>query len=56
MEFSGEKITELTANNIPDSVYTHCDVDSNGYLLLDSIINYKGDGKPVTLADQEIRV
>ena len=44
VDFSGGKITELTTNDVADSMYTQCDVDSNEYLHLDSLIDYKGDG------------
>ena len=54
--FPGCKNTELTTNVIIESIYAQCYVDINGYLLLDSLIDYQVDCKAINLADQDISV
>ena len=41
IEFTGDKVTELTSNIIAESIYTQCDSGGNEYLLLDVFIMEK---------------
>ena len=40
VEFTGGKVTELIANFIAESIYAHCNLEVNEYLLLDALIDY----------------
>ena len=37
VEFHGGEVTELAANITTESMYAHCNVNGNEYLLLESI-------------------
>ena len=50
--FAVGEVTVLTASIIADSMYTQCDADGNGYLLLDALVDYHKDNKAVFLTEQ----
>ena len=56
VEFAGDKITELTANVIAESMYTQCNADSNENLLLDVLVDYHKGNKVISLTVQQITV
>lgn len=39
--FPGVEIAEFAPNIVAESVYAQCDVDGNGYLLLESFIDHR---------------
>ena len=56
VEFAGDKVTELTANVIAESMYSQCDADKNEYLLLDVLIDYHKDNKAISLIEQQASI
>ena len=41
VEFLGGDMTELAPNIVEDSMYAHCDVYGNEYLLLEAFVNHR---------------
>ena len=41
VEFAEDKVTELNANIIAESLYAHSDADGNEYILLDVLVDYQ---------------
>ena len=52
VEFEDGMEAELTANAIAQSMYAQCDPDSNQYLMLDSIVNFRRSTTTFCYADQ----
>ena len=52
--FPGEKITELAANIIAESMYAQCDVNGNEYLLLETFIDHGKTTSALSVEDQKI--
>ena len=53
VEFTGGKVTELTANVIAESMYAQCDADGNEYLLLKALVD---DNKMISLIEQQTSI
>ena len=51
-EFSDGEVSELTANGITKYMYASCDDEVNGYLLMDSLVEYRKNDKAMSVADQ----
>ena len=47
------KVTELTTNNISESMYAQFDLEGNEYLLLDVQIDNPKDNMAISLSDQQ---
>ena len=47
-------MTELVANIISESMYAQCDVNGNGYLLLEAFINHQKNGPALSVEDQKV--
>ena len=56
VEFARDKVTELTANIIAESMYAQCDAAGNGYLLLDALVDYHEDNKVISLSDKQTSI
>ena len=56
VEFTGGKITELTANILAESMYAQCDADGNEYLLLDALVDYQKDNKAISITEQQTSI
>ena len=56
VEFTGGKVTELTANVIAESMYVQCNSEGNEYLLLVALIDYHKDNKAISLSDQQTQI
>ena len=56
MQFEDGEVTELAANVIVESMYTHCDPDGNKYILLDDIIDFCTTDTEFSIEDQKIVV
>ena len=56
MESPGEKIIELEANIIKESIYSQYDVNRNEYTLLVAFINHRKSGSDLSVEDQMIVV
>ena len=54
VEFDDGDVCELTANVIAESMYASCDADCNEYILFDSFVDYKSNGKAVAKDNQRI--
>ena len=50
---AGGKVTELTTNDIAESMYAQCNLEGNEYLLLDALVDYHRDNKAIYLSDQQ---
>ena len=49
-------VTELNINVIAESMYSQCDIDGNGYLLLDMLVDYCKNNKEISLAEKQISI
>ncbi|KAL7571623.1 hypothetical protein ACA910_011163 [Epithemia clementina (nom. ined.)] len=56
VEFPDGKVTEYAANILAQNMIAQCDLDSNQWLLLNSIVNHKNDGHAVEREDQYVYV
>ena len=52
VEFPGGGITEWQLVLIKEPTYAQCDVNRNGYLLLELLVNYKKDDSSLSIEDQ----
>ena len=48
VEFDDGDVCKLTDNVIAESMYASCDADGNEYILFDSFVDYKSNGKDGT--------
>ncbi len=53
VEFDDGDQTELTANMIPESLYSQCDPDGNQYVLLEEIVDHRRLPTATKLSDQK---
>ena len=56
IEFAGDVVTELTANDIAESVYSQYNADGNVYLILDLLVDNHKNSKAVSLTDQQTSI
>ena len=54
MEFPGDKMTELVANIIAESMYAQCDVNGNENPLLEAFIDHRKNGSALGIKDQKV--
>ena len=52
VKFEDGEVTELTANEIDESVYAQCDPDRNQYVLLENIIDFRENNHALSIEDQ----
>ena len=56
VEFTGDKVTELTASVIAESIFAECNSEGTEYVRLDAKVDFQEDIKGISLSDQQITV